>query len=402
MFLSDYDEIPYRVLRFMCSEINYGGRVTDDKDRRLINNLLESFINENVLMEGYQFSDSGVYKVAEGETIKDYQDYIKGLPIVPNPEIFGLHENADITCDLGETNSLFATVLSIQPRVGGGTGLSREEVVSKLAQEILDKTPPVFDTDEVYKKYPTRHDESMNTVLNQECLRYNSLLAIMKVSLQNGIKALKGLVVMSPDLEAVTSNLFDNIVPELWAGKAYPSLKPLSSWVTDLIERVTFIQNWIEKGNPACYWISGFFFPQAFLTGTLQNFARKMLFSIDTVSFSFRVMDTLTDAVPDGPTDGCYIRRLYLEGGRWDYAAHVLDESRPKELYTEMPIIWLKPEQNRIKQEFGKQHRPAGAMRLSWTGSRSWSRPDSLSLSLTLTHSELCVHAGIYSTPVYK
>ena len=384
MFLSDYDEIPYRVLRFMCSEINYGGRVTDDKDRRLINNLLESFINENVLMEGYQFSDSGVYKVAEGETIKDYQDYIKGLPIVPNPEIFGLHENADITCDLGETNSLFATVLSIQPRVGGGTGLSREEVVSKLAQEILDKTPPVFDTDEVYKKYPTRHDESMNTVLNQECLRYNSLLAIMKVSLQNGIKALKGLVVMSPDLEAVTSNLFDNIVPELWAGKAYPSLKPLSSWVTDLIERVTFIQNWIEKGNPACYWISGFFFPQAFLTGTLQNFARKMLFSIDTVSFSFRVMDTLTDAVPDGPTDGCYIRGLYLEGGRWDYAAHVLDESRPKELYTEMPIIWLKPEQNRIKQEFGKQHRPAGAVRLSWTGSRSWSRPDSLSLSLSL------------------
>ena len=217
----------------------------------------------------------------------------------------------------------------------------------------------------------------------------------MKVSLQNGIKALKGLVVMSPNLEAVTSNLFDNIVPELWAGKAYPSLKPLSSWVTDLIERVTFIQNWIEKGNPACYWISGFFFPQAFLTGTLQNFARKMLFSIDTVSFSFRVMDTLTDAVPDGPTDGCYIRGLYLEGGRWDYAANVLDESRPKELYTEMPIIWLKPEQNRIKQEFGKQQRPAGAGRLAWPGARSWPRPDSLSLSLTLTHSELCVHAGI-------
>ena len=354
MFLDDYDEIPYRVIRFMCSEIIYGGRVTDDKDRRLINNLLETFCNENLLMDGYQFSDSGVYKIPEAGNIKEYCSFIKDLPIAPHPEIFGLHENADITCDLNETNSLFTILLSIQPRVGGGKGLSREEVVSKIASDILSKTPGVFDTDAVYKKYPTRHDESMNTVLNQECLRYNNLLAVMKKSLENSIKALKGLVVMSPDLEAVTTSLFNNQVPDMWAGKAYPSLKPLSGWVTDLLARVEFVSDWIKKGNPPIYWISGFFFPQAFLTGTLQNFARKMLFSIDTVSFSFRVMDTLSEKTTEaGPTDGCYIRGLYLEGGRWDHSAHVLDESRPKELYTEMPIIWLKPEQNRIKQEFG-------------------------------------------------
>ena len=354
MFLDDYDEIPYRVIRFMCSEINYGGRVTNDKDRRLINNLLETFCNENLLMDGYQFSDSGVYKIPEAGNIKEYCSFNKDLPIAPHPEIFGLHENADITCDLNETNSLFTILLSIQPRVGGGKGLSREEVVSKIASDILSKTPGVFDTDAVYKKYPTRHDESMNTVLNQECLRYNNLLAVMKKSLENSIKALKGLVVMSPDLEAVTTSLFNNQVPDMWAGKAYPSLKPLSGWVTDLLARVEFVSDWIKKGNPPIYWISGFFFPQAFLTGTLQNFARKMLFSIDTVSFSFRVMDTLSEKTTEaGPTDGCYIRGLYLEGGRWDHSAHVLDESRPKELYTEMPIIWLKPEQNRIKQEFG-------------------------------------------------
>ena len=354
MFLDDYDVIPYRVIRFMCSEIIYGGRVTDDKDRRLINNLLETFCNENLLMDGYQFSDSGVYKIPEAGNIKEYCSFNKDLPIAPHPEIFGLHENADITCDLNETNSLFTILLSIQPRVGGGKGLSREEVVSKIASDILSKTPGVFDTDAVYKKYPTRHDESMNTVLNQECLRYNNLLAVMKKSLENSIKALKGLVVMSPDLEAVTTSLFNNQVPDMWAGKAYPSLKPLSGWVTDLLARVEFVSDWIKKGNPPIYWISGFFFPQAFLTGTLQNFARKMLFSIDTVSFSFRVMDTLSEKTTEaGPTDGCYIRGLYLEGGRWDHSAHVLDESRPKELYTEMPIIWLKPEQNRIKQEFG-------------------------------------------------
>ena len=354
MFLDDYEQIPYRVIRFMCSEINYGGRVTDDKDRRLINNLLETFCNESLLIENYQFSDSGVYKIPSGEDIKTFKKYIDTLPIAPHPEVFGLHENADITCALNETNSLFATVLSLQPRVGGGKGLSREEIVTNLAESILSKVPGTFDTDEVMKKYPTRHDESMNTVLNQECIRYNNLLVVVKKTLQNSIKALKGLVVMSPDLEAVTSSLFDNQVPALWASKGYPSLKPLSSWVTDLVERVEFVGSWITDGNPTVYWISGFFFPQAFLTGTLQNFARKMNFSIDTVSFSYKVTDELTvENAKTPPVDGCYIRGLFLEGARWDYSAHILDESRPKELYTDMPFIWLKPEQNRIKQEFG-------------------------------------------------
>merc|ERR1712013_928721 len=103
-------------------------------------------------------------------------------------------------------------------------------------------------------------------------------------------KAIKGEMVMTKALETMANSLFDNTVPANWEAVAYPSLKPLAAWVDDLVERLDFVDRWTKNGTPAIYWISGFFFPQAFLTGTLQNFARKHVKPIDTVSFSYEVM----------------------------------------------------------------------------------------------------------------
>ncbi|KAL8563605.1 Dynein heavy chain 1, axonemal [Nucella lapillus] len=177
--------------------------------------------------------------------------------------------------------------------------------------------------------------------------RYNRLLAIIHQSLRDLLKAVKGLVVMSQDLDNMADSLYMNTVPAKWAGKAYPSLKPLASWVIDLTHRVAFIQNWVDEGIPSMFWISGFFFPQAFLTGTLQNFARKMKIPIDTISFEFQVLDNNWADIQKAPPDGCYIRGLFVEGARWDIKRHVLTESRPKELFTDMQPLWLIPISNR-------------------------------------------------------
>jgi len=58
--------------------------------------------------------------------------------------------------------------------------------------------------------------------------------------------------------------------------------------------------------------------------------------------------DELTEAEGERPEDGAFVVGLYIEGARWCTQTHLLQESRPKELYTSLPVIHLLPVANRV------------------------------------------------------
>uniref|UniRef100_A0A3Q3XJC7 Dynein axonemal heavy chain 3 n=1 Tax=Mola mola TaxID=94237 RepID=A0A3Q3XJC7_MOLML len=193
-------------------------------------------------------------------------------------------------------------------------------------------------------------------VLNRAWNSFTSAkFRVVRVSLVNIRKALKGEIVMSAELDDVYNSMLVGKVPAMWASKSYPSLKPLGSYVTDLLARLQFLQDWIDNDSPIVFWLSGFFFTQSFLTGVSQNFSRKYTIPIDYIGFEFELIKIFIDILGEYshyPDDGAYVKGLFMEGARWDRETMYIGESLPKILFDSLPIIKLKPgEMAKFKHE---------------------------------------------------
>jgi len=114
--------------------------------------------------------------------------------------------------------------------------------------------------------------------------------------------------------------------------------------MADFLRRYKNFQDWFENGPAVVFWLSGFFFTAAFLTGILQNMARKGKFPIDMCTWNHYMQKAsieLSDFVK--PEKGAYTYGLFMEGAKWDDTNQNLDESEPKVLFQEMPVIYFDP-----------------------------------------------------------
>ena len=108
MFLNEYDETPFTALLYTAGQCNYGGRVTDDHDRRVLLSYLSQFYNQSIMSEGYTFSPEEaavMYFAPPIGPVDTVLEYLYGLPLQQPPEIFGLHSNANLTKDQNEVST---------------------------------------------------------------------------------------------------------------------------------------------------------------------------------------------------------------------------------------------------------------------------------------------------------
>jgi dynein heavy chain len=103
-----------QALNYVTGECNYGGRVTDGHDRRTLISILAVIYKPEILEFEMKLSPSGIYYVPEDCEWADYIEHIKKFPLLATPEVFGLHENADITKDQKEVDLLLSSIRATQ------------------------------------------------------------------------------------------------------------------------------------------------------------------------------------------------------------------------------------------------------------------------------------------------
>merc|ERR1719262_463008 len=76
--------VDWPTVNYMVCEVQYGGKITDDFDRRLFNTYGQAWLATRVMESGF--------------------------------ELFGLHSNADLVFRTAQTQNVLSTILDISPK----------------------------------------------------------------------------------------------------------------------------------------------------------------------------------------------------------------------------------------------------------------------------------------------
>lgn len=139
---------PFAALKYTVGEIIYGGRVTDDKDRRLLSTLLDRIFAPETLDDKPRplLFDESPFQAPHGNRLSDIVAAVEGLPGTVGPECIGLHRNADITKDIAEANKLLEDLSS---SITGSTARQQsdlrqeEELVRRFCTDMTQRLPQV-------------------------------------------------------------------------------------------------------------------------------------------------------------------------------------------------------------------------------------------------------------------
>lgn len=216
----------------------------------------------------------------------------------------------------------------------------------EIAQKMIERMPGAYDLRKAHAETFKVVGDAMNSLgvfLSQELQRFNELLAVMSSSLRSLVKAIKGEVVMSNELEVMYNCFFFQLVPPAWTAAGYPCLKPLPSWIEDFFARLEFMHVWLVEGPRPSYWLPGFFFPQGFMTAVKQTYSREFKIAVDTLRVGCELTPLDREDITEPPETGAYVFGLYMEGGRFDRQQMTMAESLPRQLLDRMPCVWLKP-----------------------------------------------------------
>jgi len=346
--------IPWEDLRYIFGQIMYGGHIVNDLDRVLCLAYLDFIMDDGLLdeMEMFPFNDGGkeTFKCPAPTTYTRYLEYIEEELKEETPVAYGLHPNAQIDFRTLQSKQFFNSVGALTPAETnddddeGGAGSGPQHLAENMLNDIMERIEDVnFDVDEV-KSMLNEEKTPFQNVFLQEIKQMAELVVEMVNSLKELALGFAGELTISDAMDALMMSLFYGTVPTKWAKLAWPSLRSLTAWMTDLQMRIDQLEGWVQNPIeiPMVTWLSGLINPQSFLTAIMQQSAQLNSWELDKLYIQTDVTKKKAEEIDARTRDGAFVSGMALEGARWNLNQGMLEESKPREMYFEMPVVYCK------------------------------------------------------------
>jgi len=335
-------EVPWPDLRYIFGDIMYGGHITDFWDRRVNNTYLQVLVTPELLngvnlAPGFKSPDSSKLEYSH------YVKYIEDRFPPEQPQMFGLHPNAEIGFLTHQGINIFNTIREMS---GGGSGKGAGDISSSQSfiTSYMSQLPPNIDMLDVRGRLKEEDYTPYIIVSLQESDRMNLLLDQLRSSMMELELGISGALNVTEKMECLGADLQLNKVNALWAELAFPSLKSLAAWFADLLLRVDQLVEWTKiLALMKSLWLSGLFNAMSFMTAVMQVTARSNQLPLDFMTNRCRFTNTRDLADISGqPAQGVYVHGLFMEGAGWEDGKGddegYIQESKMKDLHPYMPI----------------------------------------------------------------
>jgi len=342
-------DVPWADLRYLFGEIMYGGHITDFWDRKVDNTYLAVLVTPELLVgmnlcpafnQGFKSPDSSKM---------EYQGYVKYIEekFPPEqPQMYGLHPNAEIGFLTNQGVHIFRTITELSG--GGGGGGTDIGAATALIVSFQSSQPENLDMLEIRMRLKEEDYVPYVIVALQESDRMNLLLSKIRSSMIELDLGISGALNITESMEELAGDLQINKVNALWAALAFPSLKTLAAWWADLLERVAQLVEWTAICGSPCsllksLWLSGLFNAMSFMTAIMQTTARANQLPLDFMANRSKFTNTRDLAeILTQPLEGVYIHGLYMEGAGWEDGKGedegYITDSKMKDLHPYMPV----------------------------------------------------------------
>ncbi|QQP52952.1 Uncharacterized protein FKW44_005260, partial [Caligus rogercresseyi] len=326
------------ILRYLMSACSYGGRMEDEWDQKILDAIIEDILGNDVLQsEDYKIDPRGIYNMQHLIDFKSLHEYLMNLPTETCHDILRMGEATHWSKNVGKGKAFLNKLRLTQKFDEGNDGgtSEREDLFIQVRETlagILSSLPEEFKTNESYN---FSEDKILDIVLDQELQKYNTLLQIMRSTLESAIMCIDGSGILTSDISELLEEIEEDAVPSVWSEYTYPSLEGLSGFLEDLNLRTKFLRDWHCNGPPSVYWLTALFEPGDFLIAILY------LHSLKTgVDFHELTLEVKFDDVSN---EGILVKDLYLVGANWDPERSIIVESDRQNIYCKLPTIRLVP-----------------------------------------------------------